>query len=219
MGNGETWVARLRRRLGRSRRDGERGAVLVEAVIVIPILMMITLGIIEYGSAYQQDAAVAAASRAGARVASALSKQPFGVTALSTDAGYTTANAVAAALQSVGAATPVQMEIWRVEPGDATCAPPSFTGCAYKVNYQWSTTNKNFTIVASATSWPANKQYACVSGTDATDPGATAGPNQIGIWVQMTHKAVTHLFGGNKTLTGTTIMRLEPDVNSDCVVS
>lgn len=183
--------------------------MLVEAAIVIPILMLITLGIIEYGSAYQQDAAVAAASRAGARTASALSKQDFGVTALSSDAGIVTANAVASALQSVGNVTPQKMWIYKV--GAAGTGPPNFTGCTYCVGYGWNSSTKAFftTELAGSQSWPALKQNACPGGP----------PDQIAVWVQMTHKAVTRLFGGDKTLTGQTIMRFEPDVNSDCAAS
>lgn len=182
--------------------------MLVEAAIVIPILMMITLGIIEYGSAYQQDAAVAAASRAGARVASAMSKTAFSVTTTTSgDGSVVTIQAVQAALQSVGNATPVQMEIYRVQSG---CTAPSFSGCTYKINFKWNSSTKAWGT-PTGTAWPATKQYACPTG---------AGPDQIGIWVQMTHKGVTKMFGGDKTLTGTTIMRLEPSPDSStCGVS
>jgi Flp pilus assembly protein TadG len=219
MRNGRSLATALRRRLGRARQDGERGAVLVEAVIVIPILMLITLGIIEYGSAYQQDAAVASASRAGARVASAMTTKDFGVTANATDAGIITANAVAAALQSVGSATPKQMWIYRIEPSNSACGPPSFTSCAYKVGYAWNSTTKLFNTaeLSGSGSWPATKQFACASTVNPN--GGGTGPDQIGIWVSMTHTAVTHLFGGDKTLTGQTIMRLEPNVDSTCGVS
>jgi Flp pilus assembly protein TadG len=211
MRNGQTWAEAVRRRLGRSRRErGERGAVLVEAVIVIPILMMITLGIIEYGSAYQQDAAVAAASRAGARVASAYSKHDFGVSTAAADGGILTASAVAAALQSVGSATPQKVWIYKV--GAAGSGPPNFTGCTYCVGYAWNTTTKAFntTELPGSQSWPLTKQYTCVSPA----------PDQIAVWVQMTHTAVTHMFGGAKSLTGQTTMRLEPTVDSStCATS
>jgi hypothetical protein len=208
MRNGQTWAEAVRRRLGRSRRDeNQRGAVLIEALIVIPLLMMITLGIIEYGSAYQQDAAVAAASRAGARVASSLSKTDFGVS--TTDSGVATAQAVASALQSVGSSTPQKLWIYKV--GAAGSGPPNFTGCTYCVGYGWNPATKAFntTELAGSQPWPATKQNAC--------PLAPAGPpDQIAIWVQMTHNAVTHMFGGSKTLTGQTIMRLEPSASSSC---
>ena len=105
MGNGRFGAAVKRRAAWwRARRD-ERGAVLVEAIIVIPIMMMITLGIVEYGGAYREDTTIAAASRAGARVASSLEKTEFGTctgSSCSTDSGVVTAAAVSAQLQSLG---------------------------------------------------------------------------------------------------------------------
>jgi Flp pilus assembly protein TadG len=183
--------------------------VLIEAVIVIPLLMLITLGIVEYGSAYQQDAAVAQASRAGARVASALSKTDFGVTTANTDGGVATAAAVASALQSVGSGTPQKLWIYKV--GAAGSGPPNFTGCTYCIGYGWNAATKSFntTELPGSTSWPATKQNSCAAGP----------PDQISIWVQMTHNAVTKLFGGAKTLTGQTTMRLEPTVGTGCAAS
>ena len=181
------WVA-VKRRMGLSRRGrDERGAVLVEAAIVIPILMMITLGIIEYGGAYREDSTVAAATRAGARVASALSKTDFGVTTGQTDSGVVTANAVASVLQSLGATAPQQIWIYQVN-SSASCAPPTFSGCTYKIGYgNWSSTSKSFStsLLPGSTAWPATKQSACAGGTI----------DQIGIWVTVNHTAVTRMFG------------------------
>ena len=212
MRNGRTWVAAVMRRLGRSRRADERGAVLVEAAIVIPVLMLITLGIIEYGSAYQQDAAVAAASRSGVRAASALSKSDFGCATpttcplSSTDSAATVTAAVSSALQAVGSATPQKMYIY--DPTTAGTGPPNFTGCTHCVGYTWvgGSTKAFSTRIAGTPGWFAANQDAC-----AADP-----PDQITVWVSMTHQAVTRLFGGSKTLTGSTTMRFEPNVTSTC---
>lgn len=209
MGNGRTWAAVKRRFSGSRRSSDDRGAVLIEAIIVIPLLMMITLGIIEYGSAYQQDSAVAAATRAGARVASALSKTDFGVVTNTSDSGKLTAQSVSSALQSVGSGTPKQMWIYNV--ATAGSGPPNFTGCTHCVSYTWSSASKSFDTshLAGGAAWLATSQNAC--------PGGTI--DQIAVWVTMTHTAVTHLFGGNKALTGSTTMRFEPDVNSDCAAT
>jgi hypothetical protein len=218
MRNVRIWAALTGRSRGRRRNGDERGAVLIEALIVIPILMMITLGIIEYGGAYREDSTVAAATRAGARVASALSKSDFGVTSAGTDGGIVTANAVAAVLQSLGAQAPQQLWIYRVEPLNSSCGPPAFTGCAYKVGYGWNSTTKlfNTTELSTSGSWPATKQYACASGANLV--GGT-GPDQIGVWVTVNHTAVTHMFGTGRALTGKTVMRLEPNVTSSCGTS
>jgi Flp pilus assembly protein TadG len=204
MRNGRMWVA-VKRRMGlmspTRRARNERGAVLVEAAIVIPILMMITLGIIEYGGAYRENSAVAAAARSGARVASSLPKTDFGCTAPCSDSALTVAAAVSSALQSFGANAPQQMWIYKV--GVAGNTPP-FTSCSSCVGYNWNSATKAFGGSKLGTGWLAAKQGACASGP----------PDQIGVYVKVNHKAITKMFGGDRTLTGTTIMRLEPYVGT-----
>jgi Flp pilus assembly protein TadG len=54
------WLSRLRR---------EDGAALVETAFVLPILLLVCVGILEFGRAYQTWQVVTNASREGARVA------------------------------------------------------------------------------------------------------------------------------------------------------
>lgn len=211
MRNGRMWVAVKRRiglgRLGSARRGDERGAVLVEAAIVIPILMMITLGIVEYGGAYRENAAVAGASRAGARVASSLPKTDFGCTAPCADSAVTVAAAVSSALQSFGANAPQQLWIYKV--GVAGNTAP-FTSCTSCVGYNWDSTSKSFAGPQLGSGWTAAQQNACASGP----------PDQIGVYIKVKHTAVTTMFGGDRNLTGNTVMRLEPYVGTQpCAAS
>jgi Flp pilus assembly protein TadG len=207
MRNGRTWAA-VKRRFGLARHDrGQRGAVLVEAAIVIPILMMITLGIIEYGGAYREDSTVATASRSGARTASALPKTDFGCVAGPTcfDSGITVAASVASTLQSLGATSPQQ--VWIYDVATKGSGPPNFTNCTNCVGYNWVSSSKSFnTTNKLGPGWLAVNQYTCAGTATPID--------QIGIYVRATHTAVTRMFGGSKTLTGTTIMRFEPYVGA-----
>jgi Flp pilus assembly protein TadG len=57
----------------RPRRRGERGAVVVEFALIVPILMMILLGIISAGTVYNQKTSLAHAAREGARYGAILS--------------------------------------------------------------------------------------------------------------------------------------------------
>lgn len=50
------------------RRDSERGAVAVEFAILAPVLIMILLGIIEFGRAYNAQVSLTNAAREGVRV-------------------------------------------------------------------------------------------------------------------------------------------------------
>ena len=52
--------------MSRTRRD-DRGAAMVEFAIVLPVLLLILLGIIEFGRAYNTQVSIQAAAREGAR--------------------------------------------------------------------------------------------------------------------------------------------------------
>jgi Flp pilus assembly protein TadG len=51
------------------RRRGERGAALIEAAITVPIILLISVGIFEFGRAYQTQQVLTNAAREGARLA------------------------------------------------------------------------------------------------------------------------------------------------------
>jgi Flp pilus assembly protein TadG len=52
-----------------TRRRGQRGAALVEAAITIPMILLISVGIFEFGRAYQTWQVLTNAAREGARMA------------------------------------------------------------------------------------------------------------------------------------------------------
>lgn len=57
----------VRRLLARARRD--EGAVLIETALVLPLMLLVCIGIFEFGRAYQAWQVVTNASREGARIA------------------------------------------------------------------------------------------------------------------------------------------------------
>ena len=59
------------------RSKSERGAALLEAAITIPMLLLVSVGIFEFGRAYQVQQVLTNAVREGARVA-VLPNQPSG---------------------------------------------------------------------------------------------------------------------------------------------
>ena len=52
--------------MSRIKRD-DRGAVMVEFAIVLPVLLLLLLGIVEFGRAYNTQVSIQAAAREGAR--------------------------------------------------------------------------------------------------------------------------------------------------------
>jgi len=63
-------------RVVRSQRRDERGAALVEFAIVIPLLLLLTFGIVEFGMAFNAASSVSEATRAGGRTGAILSSDP-----------------------------------------------------------------------------------------------------------------------------------------------
>jgi Flp pilus assembly protein TadG len=174
-------------------RHAERGSVVVEAAIILPLLMALTFGAIEYGISFRESAAVHAATRAGVRAASAMPR----------NSGYldAAANAVTTAMGDASRTTPQELWIYHSVPNvgrPLTCS----TECAL---YTWNGTKF---VLTGGNPWAADQQNACAS---ADDPNL---PQQIGVYVKGRHTMVTKLFGTAVTLTSTSVMRLEPYVGT-----
>jgi hypothetical protein len=175
------------RRPGLRRRGrGERGAVLVEAAIILPVLLLIVLGIVEYSLAFKNSLSITSATRSGARTASA---QPRDA-----DFSLHTAEAVRTALAAIDRSSPQVLWIYEA---NASGMPDSgnFSTCSQCNRYSWNGTD----WTNDYTGWTASEQDAC-SGTADT----------IGIYVRAQHRFLTGLFGQARTLEDHTVMRLEP---------
>lgn len=180
-------------------RASERGAVLVEAAIIMPLVLIITFGMIEFSSAYQSSSAATAAARAGARVASAEAKN--------SNYAIDAAKAATSALHVIPNNEPVEMWVYQ---DDGNGYPPSgnFTTCSTNcIKYPWNTSTKSFdTTSPGGGGWPAAAQNACQQ----------AGWDSVGVYVKVNHKFLTKLFGANITLADHAIFRLEPAPTNQC---
>lgn len=105
----------MRKLLDRAR---ERGAAAVEFALVLPVLVMIMMGIIDFGMVTNAQAIVANAARDGARVASmggdAATSCVAAVNAASTLLGYSDTGDCSTSVPSV--------TVTCLTPGGATCA-------------------------------------------------------------------------------------------------
>ncbi|MGY1779263.1 TadE/TadG family type IV pilus assembly protein [Geodermatophilus sp. SYSU D01036] len=72
----------------RKRLHRERGASVVEFALIVPLLMILVLGIVEFGHAFQVQGTLSAAAREGARVM-ALQSNPAAARAAVRDAAPT----------------------------------------------------------------------------------------------------------------------------------
>ena len=63
-------MSHTRATAGRRRRSGEAGAEIIELALVFPLLLLVVLGVVDYGLLFQRFEALTNAAREGARVAS-----------------------------------------------------------------------------------------------------------------------------------------------------
>jgi Flp pilus assembly protein TadG len=184
---------------GRFDRASERGAVLVEAAIILPLVLIITFGMIEFSSAYQSSSAATASARTAARTASA--------EALLTNYATDAAAAAATALKTIPADEPVEMWVYRA---NAAGYPESggFSTCStHCIKYTWLPGTRTFdTAHPSGGGWPATTQNAC----------NTSNWDSVGVYVKLDHRFLTKLFGASITLADHAVFRLEPAPTQLC---
>ncbi len=174
---------------------------MVEAAIVMPLLMLLVFGIIEWGLAFLSATSTNSAARSGARTASALTQ----------NTSYAQQAVLAVEQNLKGAlpfATPEELWIYRV-PASATDdsgfpeGQTSFVCGANCIKYTWNGTS--FSL--SSGSWPAASQVAC---------GAATGFDSVGVYLKVRHNFVTNFFGSSKQIAEHTVMRLEPQPLINC---
>lgn len=186
-------MSRRRRTYPRTNADGERGAVLVEAAFIFPVLLLILFGIIEFGLAFRDSLGVAAATRAGARTASA---QPR-----NTDYAKNTASAVARAASALPNGSIEELWVYKAKAdGYPVGGDKSFTSCSTCVKFTWDQSQgADGDFRAGGDTWPAASQLACAGS-----------PDTIGVYLRVNHEFVSGYFPRDMKLTDHTVMNLEP---------
>jgi hypothetical protein len=188
-------VERFVRRLRAPR--AERGAVLVEFAIILPLLMTITFGIIEFSGAYHDSAIASDAVRAGGRVGSALATQP----------GYSDSvvQAVDAAFATLPSDSPQELWIYKANANGYPGTGNGFTACgANCIKYVWNSSTQSFGA-AGGGGWPASTHQVCTEPYD-----------EIGVYVKINHAFFTGFFGASVTITDHSVFRFEPVPSSVC---
>ena len=186
----------------KGQRGGERGAVLVETAILIPIILIITFGLIEFSMVYQSSSTGSGAARSAARTASAEAKLPT----FATDA----AAAASTALRTIGSEEPVEMWVYKANnlgyPGGI--GSTGFASCATScIKYAWLPATRSFDVAnPTGSGWPYQTQLAC----------DVANWDSVGVYIKLNHKYMTSLFGTSITLTDHAVFRLEPAPTEAC---
>jgi hypothetical protein len=199
----------VRQLIGRRKRArGQQGAVLVEAALVLPIMILVVMGIIEFGFAFASSTTTTGSSRSGARLAAAAYATAGTIPENQQAAADQIADTVSADLIGLTSAEPVGMLIYRVDKTSTEGAPiggfPTgdgiTTGCTSSCfRYEW--TNGKMTYESGGWSNPD----ACGMELDS-----------IGVYVKAKHNYITGMIGDHVFVDGHTAMRLEPLPSDQC---
>ncbi len=228
-----------RRSLKRSHRgERDRGATLIEAAIVMPVLMLIIFSVLEMGMLFRNYLSVTQLTRDGARSASAFGRDY--------DADFRTMSTIQHTVNVITSG-----EVKRVVLFDATdgrenarvpdiCttadpsnpnainpAPANLDANIFKHDQDLTSAEANAITrcnIFTPDTWLDADRYGCDDlGNAGEDPdfdlnwcpfvrdvSAKDGTDYVGVWVEFEHNWVTGLFGDSQTITETMIMRLEP---------
>jgi len=195
-------------RLEQSRR--ERAAIMVEAVMVFPILIVMMMGSLEFGMAFRDSTTVATALRASARTAATQGNDG--------SADYYSLQALKAGLSGIPTAAIGRIVVYNATTNsapDPTClsmtAPGGQTGtraCNVYTAASFSLASTSFSSTATG-SCPATAvdRYFCPLTRKVVQ---ATGTDYVGVYIKVRHDFVTRLFGANLTITDKLIVRLEP---------
>ncbi len=203
----------------------EDGAVAVEAALVLPILVILVFGIIEFGFVLRDYAGVSSLVRSGARIASTgadhgpgTCETGIGAPPCTSTSSPALAQEAADAIQRSGSATnPDQIDFILVYKANSkgfpgaetnTTMPNDCTSTPNCVRFTWRASLDTFKY--SSGSWDSKSISACF-------PGSPTNPmDRVGIYMQATHKMLTGLFGTSLTLTDRAVMDFEPLATQTC---
>lgn len=172
-----------------ARRD-ERGASAVEAAFVTPVILLLMVGILEFGFYFKDSLSTSQAVKAGVRLASS---QPR-------NAGY--AQAAADRIQessgALGRGAIQQLWVYKANVGNNFPQGRSdFADCSTCIKFTWNGTR--FVPSASPT-WAASTHDACASSP----------PDRIGVYMQVRHAAITRFVFTSIDINQADVLRFEP---------
>ena len=214
-------TGRLRRRNGR-----DRGAVFVEFALIVPLIMVVAMGIVEYGLAWSATNDVNAAAREAARAASsAPAAQSADQTVLQTIGGLlsgTEKDGLEKVIVFQAASANQTMPSTSCLNTDPTTGSPGSARGVYNQCNVYGPDQVNWVMSASQSqiqahlSPPAsqcsNSTYIDYHWCPINRQRSTSADNAeyVGVYIKLNHSSVTHFGFGDQTIVRSAVFRLEP---------
>lgn len=166
----------------------------MEAAFILPVLLLIVFGIIEFGQVFQKSLTMSDATRSGARLGAAQPRQD----------GYHDDIAIAVRETLRAGMNGQQVEYLSIFKADPVTGEPvdgdSPEECSTCYRYTWDQTTQDWDPITGP-SWAAVTQSAC---------GDVGDTDYLGVYVRGRHDMSTSFLPGTITVKEQTVMRLEP---------
>ncbi len=176
---------------------------------MLPVMILLLLGIIEFGLLFTSYSTTNGATRSGARLGATHYSQAGLSVPAQDDALSQIALAAAADLKALNNATPIGMAVYEVNPASSNGAPHGgFPGDAMAggctsscVRFTWNA---------------ATSEFERTSGSWTNPDACGVVVDSIGVFVQTRHDFLSGLIGNERHVGSHTVMRLEPLPTDQC---
>lgn len=200
-----------RRRLAACDSDDDRGAILVEFAIVAPMLVLVVVGVLEFGLGWRDNLSVTNAGRAGVRTVASGGDERH--------ADYDALQAIRGAIDGIRNTQIDHVVIYESTTSDgapsATCAAgTSSTVVGSRCNVYTAAQLTN--LVPADFTGPtdcggAPDRFYCPMTDRETD--FDVGTSYVGVYVQVRRDFITGVFPGSITIKDHSVMRLDPELS------
>jgi len=215
---------------GESRFHGDTGSVIAEAALLTPLFITLLFGVLEFGGAFRDYLTLGNGSLAGTRQAA--------IQGNAADADWNIVQAVKKSVSAMPLSQINKVVIFRLRPvlsspGPGECltsaCPTSpvpstclsaIQGVANVCNVYGPTELAVISATVPATwntcpgppsqTYPASFYCPTTRNVLAPSPTNSAGPDYVGVYVEITHPWITGLFGSSIKMSDTSVTRLEP---------
>ncbi len=195
------------RRLRARARAGDRGAVLIEFALVAPFLVLLVLGIFEFGNAWRQVGGIERATQAGGRTVSSQANGRY--------ADYEALRAIDAATSGLSGMEVTRVVIYNATGGSGTvpaaCLNASQSGVCNRYTGSAVTSPSLASFPGGSSTNPS-----CAGGIDSSwcpvnRVRTGSSPNRIGVHITAEYTPVTGLIAGPTIeVTRYAVFQIEP---------
>ncbi|MFN8050621.1 MAG: TadE/TadG family type IV pilus assembly protein [Acidimicrobiales bacterium] len=188
---------------GTSRVRSERGSVVVESALVLPIFLLLVFGTMEFGLAFRSYLTLSNSTRDAARFASTLGKDA--------DADFQIINEAVNDLGGMHAGNVTKIIIFKATGPSSTTASGALAACRTGSVANLCNTYTGANITTDSTKFGCNytspDRYWCPTSRKVakSDP-----PDYIGVYIMVHHQSLTGVLGMTRDFSDEFIMRLEP---------